>query len=101
MNLNIFRKDNIVCVSLVNVTICLNSIRESNVANLRNCTSVLPVIKNKIKIGLKTCEKIGCQTEFKKKKKKNQIQTSFKFQFEKLKKVKKWKWKWKHIPNKL
>jgi hypothetical protein len=38
LNLNIFGKDNIVCVSLVNTTICLNSIREPNVPNLKNCT---------------------------------------------------------------
>ena len=36
LNKNILRKDNIVCVSLVNVTMCLNSIRELNVSNLRN-----------------------------------------------------------------
>ena len=40
-----------------------------------------------MKMKMKTCEKIGCQIEFKKKK--NQIQTSLKFQFEKLKKVRK------------
>jgi hypothetical protein len=37
LNLNIFGKDNIICVSLVNVTMCLNSIGEFNV-DLRNCT---------------------------------------------------------------
>ena len=42
LNLNILRKDNIVCVSLVNANMCLNSIEESNVSNLRNYTSVLP-----------------------------------------------------------
>ena len=33
---NILRKDNIVCVSLVNAIMCLNSIKELNVSNLRN-----------------------------------------------------------------
>ena len=37
LNLNILGKDNIVCVSLVNITMCLNSIGELNVPNLRNC----------------------------------------------------------------
>ena len=37
MNLNIFRKDNIICVSLINATMCLNSFGEPNVPNLRNC----------------------------------------------------------------
>jgi hypothetical protein len=41
LNLNILGKDNIVCVLLFNVTICLNSIGEPSVPNLRNCTSVL------------------------------------------------------------
>jgi hypothetical protein len=31
LNLNILGKDNIVCVSLVNATMCLNSIGEPNV----------------------------------------------------------------------
>ena len=31
LNLNIFEKDNIVCVSLVNTIMCLNSIEEPNV----------------------------------------------------------------------
>ena len=38
--------DNIVCVSLVNATMCLNSIGESNVSNLKNCTYVLPINQN-------------------------------------------------------
>jgi hypothetical protein len=38
LNLNIFRKYNIVCVLLVNTTMRLNSIGEPNVPNLRNCT---------------------------------------------------------------
>ena len=38
MNLNILGKDNIVCVSLVNATMCLNSIIEPNIPNLRNYT---------------------------------------------------------------
>jgi hypothetical protein len=38
LNLNILGKDNIVCVLLVNVTMCLNSIWELNIFNLRNCT---------------------------------------------------------------
>ena len=38
LNLNILEKDNIVCISLVNATMCLNSIGESNVPNLRNYT---------------------------------------------------------------
>ena len=38
LNLNILGKDNIVCVSLVNAIMCLNSIEEPNVPNLRNCT---------------------------------------------------------------
>ena len=37
LNLNIFEKDNIVCVSLMNATMRLNSIEESNVPNLKNC----------------------------------------------------------------
>jgi hypothetical protein len=37
LNLNILEKYNIVCVSLVNATMCLNSIGEPNVLNLRNC----------------------------------------------------------------
>jgi hypothetical protein len=43
LNLNILEKDNIVCVSLVNATICLNSIEKPNVPNLRNGTKVLPL----------------------------------------------------------
>ena len=39
LNLNIFRKDNMVCILLVN-EICLNSIGEPNVPDLRNCISV-------------------------------------------------------------
>ncbi len=38
LNLNILGKDNIICVSLVNAIICLNSIGESNILDLRNCT---------------------------------------------------------------
>ena len=38
LNLNILEKDNIVCVSLVNVTMCLNLNKKSNVPNLRNYT---------------------------------------------------------------
>jgi hypothetical protein len=38
LNLNILGKDNIVCVSLVNANMCLNSIGEPDVFNLRNCT---------------------------------------------------------------
>jgi hypothetical protein len=38
LNLNILGKNNIICVSLVNATMCLNSIGESNIPNLRNCT---------------------------------------------------------------
>ena len=38
LNLNILGKDNIVCISLVNATICLNSIEEPNVLDLRNYT---------------------------------------------------------------
>ena len=38
LNLNILGKDNIVCVSLVNETMCLNSIGEPNVPHLKNCT---------------------------------------------------------------
>jgi hypothetical protein len=41
LNLNILGKDNIVYVSLVNETMCLNSIGEPNVLNLKNCTYVL------------------------------------------------------------
>ena len=37
LNLNIFRKYNIVCLSLVNATMCLNLIEKPNVPNLRNC----------------------------------------------------------------
>ena len=37
LNLNILRKDNIIFVLLVNTTMCLNSIREPNVLNLKNC----------------------------------------------------------------
>ncbi len=36
MNLNILGKDNIVCVLLVNPNMCLNSIGDPNVPNLRN-----------------------------------------------------------------
>ena len=36
MNLIILEKDNIVYVLLVNATMCLNSIEESNLPNLRN-----------------------------------------------------------------
>ena len=42
MNLNILEKDNIICVSLINATMCLNLIIEPNVPNLRNCIYVLP-----------------------------------------------------------
>ena len=42
LNLNIIGNDNIVCVSLVNTTMCLNSIRGPYVSNLRNCILVLP-----------------------------------------------------------
>ena len=38
LNLNILEKNNIVYVSLVNATMCLNSIEKHNVYNLRNCT---------------------------------------------------------------
>ncbi len=38
LNLNILEKNNIVCISLVNATMCLNSIKELKVPNLRNCT---------------------------------------------------------------
>ena len=38
LNLNILGKDNIVCLSLVNTIICLNSNEESNLPNLRNRT---------------------------------------------------------------
>ena len=38
LNSNILKKDNIVCISLVNATICLNLIEKPNVLNLRNCT---------------------------------------------------------------
>ena len=38
LNLNILGKDNIVCISLVNATMCLNLIGELNVPNLRNYT---------------------------------------------------------------
>jgi hypothetical protein len=37
-NLIILGKDDIVCVSLDNATMCLNSIREPNVPNVRNYT---------------------------------------------------------------
>ena len=37
LNLNILEKDNIVCVSLVNATMYLNSIGKPNVLDLRNC----------------------------------------------------------------
>jgi hypothetical protein len=38
LNLNIFGKDNIVCVSLVNAIMYLNLIGETNVPKVRNCT---------------------------------------------------------------
>ena len=38
LNLNILEKYNIICILLVNATMCLNSIREPNVPNLRNYT---------------------------------------------------------------
>ena len=38
MNLNILGKYNIVCVSLVNATMYLNSIEKPNVSNLNNGT---------------------------------------------------------------
>ena len=38
LNLNILEKNNIVCVSLVNATMGLNSNGEPIVPNLRNCT---------------------------------------------------------------
>ena len=37
LNLNIIRKDNIICVLWVYATMCLNSIGEPNMLNLRNC----------------------------------------------------------------
>ena len=37
LSLNILEKDNIVCVSLANAIMCLNSIIEPNIPNLRNC----------------------------------------------------------------
>ena len=44
MNLNILGKYNIVCVSLFNATMYLNSIEKPNVLNLRNCTELLPLL---------------------------------------------------------
>ncbi len=38
LNLNILRKDNIICVSLINATMYLNSIVKPNIFDLRNCT---------------------------------------------------------------
>ncbi len=38
LNLNILGKDITVCVSLLNATMCSNSIGEPNISNLRNCT---------------------------------------------------------------
>jgi hypothetical protein len=38
LNLSILGKDNIVCVLLVNASMCLNSIGELNILDLRNCT---------------------------------------------------------------
>ena len=38
LNLNIIGKDNIVCISYFNATMCLNLIGEPNVPNLKNCT---------------------------------------------------------------
>ena len=38
LNINVFGKDDIVCVSLINATMYLNSIEEPNIPNLRNCT---------------------------------------------------------------
>jgi hypothetical protein len=35
LNLIILKKDNIICVSLVNITMCLNSIKKLNIPNLR------------------------------------------------------------------
>ena len=37
LNLNILRKDNIICISLINAIMYLNLIEEPNVPNLRNC----------------------------------------------------------------
>jgi hypothetical protein len=42
LNLIIFGKDNIICFSLDNAIMCLNSIGEPNVPKLSNCTYVLP-----------------------------------------------------------
>jgi hypothetical protein len=44
MNLNIFEKDNIICILLINVTIYLNSIKKPNKFNLKNCIKVLSFI---------------------------------------------------------
>ena len=38
LNLIILGKDNSVCVSLDNATMCLNSFGEPDVPNLKNCT---------------------------------------------------------------
>ena len=38
LNLNILEKNNIVCVSLVNAIMYLNSIEKLNILNLRNFT---------------------------------------------------------------
>ena len=54
MNLNILGKDNIVCILLVNATICLNSIEELNISNLRNCTQILPFCQWQKKKSLNT-----------------------------------------------
>ena len=35
-------KDDIICVSLVNATICLKSIGKLNILNLRNCSKFYP-----------------------------------------------------------
>ena len=44
MNLNIFKKDNIVYILLINVTIYLNSIKKPNKFNLKNYIKVLSFI---------------------------------------------------------
>jgi hypothetical protein len=44
MNLNILKKDNIVCILLINITIYLNSIKKPNKFNLRNYIKVLSFI---------------------------------------------------------
>ena len=38
LNLNIFEKAHIVCISLGNATMSLNSTGDPNVPNLKNCT---------------------------------------------------------------